>query len=333
MSRTIRGLLVAGLLAAAATSAGAAELAARVDNESEPVLCAEKDNVSLTFTNPQVRHFRIRAVHPAYLGMLDTDRWAADWTSCDMSGDPVHVAEPRRVTFYETPDLWLVGYTYPSFWRPNDVPVRVGDRVEHGLHLIQVWVRHRERAEEVLVLYPPDGYWRARPIPPGDMRWTAYGSSFLVGPVKNEGRPIVALKEVVFDPATRTFTLSFADGGEGKVRLAALDDEHIVLDVSFSGDMPRDRPFAALRSMYVMETNADTARVAWRTPGARGWGEAPVMTFPGAEALELWTGRVMPSRHNTSAPDMIFGNFSDMPLLPDRRDAPPREATSAPLAQ
>ena len=333
MSRTIPGLLVAGLLAAATPSAGAAELAARVDNGSEPVLCAEKDNVSLTFTNPAVKHCRIQAVPPAYIGMLDTGRWAADWTSCNMEGDPVHAAEPRRVTFYETPDLWLVGYTHPSFWRPNDVPVRVGDRVEHGLHFIQVWVRYKERAEEVLVLYPPDGYWRARPIPPGDMRWTAYGSSFLVGPVKDEGRPIVALREVAFDPATRTFTLAFADGGEGKVRLAALDEEHIALDVSFSGDLPQGRPFAALRSMYVMETNSDTARVAWRAPGAKGWGEAPVMTFPGGEATELWTGRVMPSRHNTSAPDMIFGRFSDVPPKPDKRDSTPGAATGAPLAQ
>ncbi len=68
-----------------------------------------------------------------------------------------------------------------SFWRPNTVPVRVGDRVEQGFHVVQLWVRFRERAEEVLVFYPPDGYWRARPLPPPHMRWSAYGSSFLVG--------------------------------------------------------------------------------------------------------------------------------------------------------
>jgi hypothetical protein len=48
-------------------------LAVEVKNESEPVLCAEKDNVSLTFTNKEVRSFRIEAAHPVYLsvGMRD----------------------------------------------------------------------------------------------------------------------------------------------------------------------------------------------------------------------------------------------------------------------
>ena len=45
-----------------------------------------------------------------------------------------------------------------------------------------------------MVLYPPDGYWRARPLPFEDMRWTAYGSSFLVGPVETQERPIVAFE-------------------------------------------------------------------------------------------------------------------------------------------
>jgi len=46
------------------------------------------------------------------------------------------------------------------------VPVRVGSRVESGLHIIQLWKRFQERAEEVLVFYTADGYWRARPLPP-----------------------------------------------------------------------------------------------------------------------------------------------------------------------
>ena len=34
------------------------------------------------------------------------------------------------------------------------------------------------------MLYPQDGYWRARPLPPVNLKWSAYGSSFLVGPVE-----------------------------------------------------------------------------------------------------------------------------------------------------
>jgi hypothetical protein len=285
------------------------ELAVIVANRSEPELCAEKDNVELTFASPLVKSFRVQAVHPAFVGSIIADRYAPDFTSCDMSGDPVFAANARRVTFYETPDLWLTGYTYPSFWRPASVPFRVGDRVEEGLHVVQLWVRHKERAEEVLVIYPPDGYWRARPLPPAHMRWTAYGSSFLVGPVEVEGRPIVALKDIAFDPATKSFTMRFARGGSATLRLTTLDEDRFILDVSLQGT-PANTPFASLRSMYATEFNADMTRVAWRTKGGKGWGEAPVLDFKGAEATELWAGRLVPSRHNTSAPDMVFGRFS-----------------------
>ena len=65
-----------------------------------------------------------------------------------------------------------------------------------------------------------------------------------------------------------------------------------------------------LRSMFVTETNADVARVGWLAPGAKAFAEAPVMTFGHAETTELWAGRRLPSRHNTSAPDMIFRAFA-----------------------
>ena len=61
----------------------------------------------------------------------------------------MHRAEPRRVTLYETSDLQLVGHAFPSFWRPAAVPVRVGSRVETGLHLLQLYTKFAERTEEV----------------------------------------------------------------------------------------------------------------------------------------------------------------------------------------
>lgn len=309
-----RFLLLAILLLPSAPAHAASpgqELAVSVANRSVPELCAEKDNVELTFSSPRVRSFRVQAVHPAFIGSIVADRFAPDFTSCDMSGDSVFGADARRVTFYESNDLWLTGYTYPSFWRPGVVPFRVGDRVEQGLHVVQLWVRHKERAEEVLVVYPPDGYWRARPLPPANLRWTAYGSSFLIGPVEVQERPVVALKQIAFDPATRTFTLDFAAGGSATLKLAALDEDHIALDVSYARPMPRGLPFAALRSMYATEFNADVARVAWRVPGGKGWGEAPVMDFKGGDVTELWAGRLVHSRHNTSAPDIVFGRFGE----------------------
>jgi hypothetical protein len=37
------------------------------------------------------------------------------------------------------------------------------------------------------------------------------------------------------------------------------------------------------------------------------------MEFKNADAAELWAGRLVPSRHNTSAPDVVFRGFSAAP--------------------
>ena len=302
------GLAFLSLSAAWAASLGG--LAVEVVNESEPILCAEKDNVALSMSHPAVRSLRIEAAHPVYLapGLPDQQ---SDWTACDMSADPVHVAShpPREVVLYREPGLWIVGQTYPSFWRPSTATVRIGRRVEQDLHVLQVWLRRPGRAEEVLVLYPQDGYWRARPLAPPGIRPTAYGSSFLVGPVEHAGRPLVNLREVRFDPATRTFTLQFRRGGQATLKLTP-GVHKTVLDVSF--DTPiSDGPFAMLRSMYVTEFNNDVARIAVREPDAKGWREDGIMKFDRATATDVWAGRLVPSRHNTLAPDMVFTGFSD----------------------
>jgi hypothetical protein len=308
--RIAAGLL---LLATLGTAAARDMLAVDIVNESEPTLCAEKDNVSVTLRSGEVRRFTIEAAHPAYIGTIVADRWAPDFTHCDMAADPAYPFEKRRLTIFETEEWQLVGLTFPSFWRPNRVPVRVGARQESGFHLLQLWTRHEERAEEVLVLYPADGYWRARPLPPKHLRWSAYGSSFLIGPVETKGRPLVDIKGIAFDPQTRTFTLDFVRGGSATVRLDKLDAERIALDVTLSPPVGAERPFAALRSMFVSEGNADVAHIAWRDWGEALWRRAGVMEFRGARAAELWAGRLVPSRHNTSAPDMRFGTFSAAP--------------------
>jgi hypothetical protein len=310
----LRSLLtLASLLLLASPSFGADTLAVEVANASEPVLCAEKDNVTLTFASPQVRRLRIEAAHPVYVGGIRTDRWEPNWTDChDISAESSAAPPARKVTFYEDVETWLTGYTYSNFWRTTDVPFRVGDRVEHGLLLVQLWVRRNDRAEEVAVIYPADGYWRIRPLPPAHLGWSAYGSSFLIGPVETQTRPVVNLKEVAFDPKTMTFTVAFDRGGSAVLKVLDLSREKLTLDVTFDRAV-EGRPFATLRSMYVTETNADVARVAIRDAGAKSWREDRIMTFGPGRATDVWTGRVMPSLHNTSAPDMVFSRFMAAP--------------------
>ena len=126
------------------------EMQVRVENNSTPELCAEKDNIELDFYATHLRRMQVQAVHPSYINMIGSDRYAPDWSSCDFSHDYSGFAQhTQRVTIWETPDLWLVGYKLPShaFWRPADVPMRVGDRVEPGFHLVQLWMSYRQRAE------------------------------------------------------------------------------------------------------------------------------------------------------------------------------------------
>jgi hypothetical protein len=291
------------------------DLAVTVTNGSEPVLCAEKDNISIDFTSDAVRSFRIEAAHPAYITSIQRDSFEADWTDCDMSGDPVHhsdVKVPTRKTIYEEPDIWLVGWTMPTFWRPSTATVRIGDRVESGLHLVQVWMIRPMGGEEVLVFYPQDGYWRMRPKAPAGMAPTAFGSSMLIGPIEVDGRPIVRIKEIAFDPKARTFTLQFALGGAATIKLAHIDQNRQTLEVAL--DKPiSGRPFAGLRSMYVTEFNNDVARIAVREPGAKGWRESPILDFRTSTASAVWMGRTTFSRHNTSSPDIVLNGFSATP--------------------
>src|SRR5512132_1983177 len=142
--------LVAFALTFAPGAQAADDLAVDVVNASEPTLCAEKDNVYLKLTSPEVRRFTIEAVHPNYIGTIVVDRSAFDLGNCpDLAAAPFITEKPRRVTIFETPDLQLVGLTIPNFWRKNIVPVRVGDRIETGIQLLQLWVRAQDRAEEV----------------------------------------------------------------------------------------------------------------------------------------------------------------------------------------
>ena len=78
-------LLVAGSCSA---RVAAEPLAVEVTNASEPVLCAEKDNVTINFASKDVRRLHIEAAHPAYIGSLQRDSFEADWTGCTAPAIP-----------------------------------------------------------------------------------------------------------------------------------------------------------------------------------------------------------------------------------------------------
>ena len=309
MRRTVAviGLIVA--LSAGSAAAAGEGAAVSVTGASRATTCQEEDNVYVTLSAPAIRHLRIEVVPPPYLDRISADRTAPDFTGCDMRDDPRFFFAPKTLTLFEDAEIALVGHTFASFWRPDAVPVRVGATVTPSLHLLQLFLKIDGRAEEFLVLYPADGYWRAKPLPPAHLGGNAYGSSFLVGPVEEHGRPLVALAAVTFAPATRAFGLDFADGSAGRLAVAEISAQRVVLAVELTEPVAAARPFAALRSMFVRPDAADAAVVGWQAAPGGSWQSLPIMDLTRVEATTVRFGRDAVSLHNTSAPDLIFGDF------------------------
>ncbi len=286
-------------------------IAVDVRNKSVPTFCAEDDNVHLNFSNPAVRRFRVEARAPAVIGSIVADSKDPDFTDCTIKDAPPEPgAEVNRVILHEDERFILVGWKKTGgFWRKSEVTVRSGDRAESHLELVQLHLKRPGGSYEFLVLYPSDGYWRLRPLPPERLSEVAYGTSFLVGPVEEKERPFVAFTDVVYEPVERIFRMRFLRGGEGTLTVGEPSEKAAGVDVILSGRLPPNLPFATLRSMYIIDANADSAQVAWKAPGAKGWSLAPVMSFKGGRATEFWLGRSVPSKHNTSAPDTQLMGF------------------------
>lgn len=281
-----------------------------VENRSEPTQCAEFDNVTYTLANPKVGRFELEISAPVYLPDMKTDSTGPDFANCEaMKDDPKFKFTPKKLTLYEDDQIRIVGYTQEQAWRAKGAEVIVGKTDESDLHLVQWFQKVDGEFYEFLVVYPFDGSWRAKPIPTEAFPNAAYGSSFLIGPVEQQRRPIVDIAKLKIDPQARAFRMTFAKGGVGEIRIRSADREKIVLDVTVDG-LPAGEPpapFAAIRSMFVAPTNADAARINWKTD--KGLFNEPIMDFEGANAREVRFDRIELSKHNTSAPDVTFRRF------------------------
>jgi hypothetical protein len=291
-------------------------VAVRIEGASRPTRCQEEDNVYVKLIGDAIARFRIVAEPPAYSAEITTDRSAPDFTDCDMRADPRFEFTPKTLTLFENAELRLVGHTFASFWRPDVVMVRVGGADVPGLHLLQLFAKAGGSAEEFLVLYPADGYWRAKPLPPAQLPGSAYGSSFLVGPITEVGRPLVAISAVSFDPAALAFALDFADGSRGRLAVTEVSRARIALDVAFDPPLAGERVFAALRSMFVRADAADVETMWWRDRGDAPWQDTAVIALDRVSAAAVRFGRTKVSLHNTSAPDLMFLDFVQASAAP-----------------
>ncbi|WP_225784922.1 hypothetical protein [Xenophilus sp. Marseille-Q4582] len=321
--RRFGGAMALGLMLAMPATA---QTAVHVRNLSTPTRCAEEDNVSLALSAPGLRRLRVEALQPPYLDRIVQDRTAPDFSGCDFDGsghptDPRHPFEPRTRVLHENRDWRIVGLVLPVFWRAQEVPVQVGAVRDRGFHLVQLFRRIDGQWKEALVLYPSDGHWRLKPLPMPRFGDGAYGSSLLLGPVEEAIRPWVEIERIRIDTRPLRFDIRFVRGGSALLRVVEVSRRRTALDVRLR-QLPQDgRPVAMLRSMHVAPDNADVSEVRWR-PAAAPRGAAPetlaLPDFREAQVREVRFGRSMPSRHNTSAPDIRFSNFSGSGVRPPR---------------
>lgn len=292
--------------------AGAVPHAAWVTNASRQTQCAEEDNVYVKLAADGLTGMRIEARQPSYIAQLKADDSKADFSNCNFSKaeNPVFHCEPKRLVLWENERYILVGNTYESFWRPAEVDVTVQGRVTQQIHLLQLFLKEPSAGPngyEFLVFYPPDGYWRAKPIPHVPMTSSTYGTSFLVGPVKEGARPVVELSKLEFVPERMTFVMDYQDGSRGEMQLVAATRDKITLEYSTNRAFSASQPMAAIRSMFVTPERSDVAEVSWKSSDAAG--TMPLPKFTRTAALEVSFGRSVVSTHNPSAPDMWFGGF------------------------
>jgi hypothetical protein len=304
--------LLWALLCSAAVSAAPAQ--ASISNDTHATACAEEDNVSLNLDGAGIRRFRVEALPPAYLPSIEQDRTAPDFSGCNFDGsthptDPRYTFKERRVVLHDGPRWQIVGITLPSFWRPERVPVRVDGRSDRGFHMIQVFAKTGAKPLEALVMYPSDGYWRIKPLPPARFGDGVYGSSFVMGPIEQAGRPLARIASIAIETRPLAFRLRFANGGEAKVDVREISEARTTLDVAMKAGRRQGPRFAVLRSMYVAPDNADMSEVAWRATPDGAEQRQPLPEVRALQAADVRFGRSIPSRHNTSAPDIRFGGF------------------------
>ena len=305
----LRLLVLLAAVAGLSAAAHAGDLV-QVENVPRATQCAEEDNVYVKFSRRGVVHFAIEALPPPYLATLRKDNTAPNFANCDMSHDVTYPFKRRDLLLYEDRNYRLMGHTFDRFWRPERVPFRVGKTVVSGLHLVQLFRRTEGHWIEVLVVYPSDGYWRAKPLPPPQFADTGYGSSFLIGPIEDEDRPFVPIKSIEFVPDKVEFHLVFASG-EATLRVAEASRARTRLEVSLS-PAAGAAPFAALRSMFVSPVESDTAEAVIASPGFAPV-TIPIPNLALAETGDITFARSGPSEHNTSAPDMRFSDFERAP--------------------
>lgn len=276
---------------------------ATASNQSISTLCAENDNINISFSG-DVMSFVIEATHPSY--DVGTYNCAPDFSNCiaPQASKTSHLFTPGVYKLFDDGETVIEAVREAEWWRPNGMAVSVdaGTSVT-DIHYVRVY-RKIDGANEwpqYVVLYM-DGNLRLTPHPPVGVSSVCFGSSVIIGPASIAERPIAEIHSVRYVSATKSMEVLYQTGGSATLDLRECSRTITRVPITFHS--PKSPlPFATFRSMFVFNGNTDVDHVLWRdTSGALH--DDPIMTFSGGEGTEWFFYRSSWSQHNTSAPDI-----------------------------
>lgn len=307
-----------------ALTADVTSLGASIENRSTSTLCAEEDNINWTLSGTTGR-FLLRATHPTYA--VTTHYCPTDFRNCPPPSGNDYPFDPAALKLYDD-GVWVVwAYRDATWWRPHGMMAScVGGPSLVDAHRIAVSkkITGENSWPQFLVIYQ-DGNLRLIPHPPVGASSVCFGASVIVGPAEPAQRPLAEIATISFDRADKTLLITYVTGGSARLSMSVDRTEGRVLArVSY----PTALPFATFRSMYVSETNCDTAWLAMSRRRALV-ADVPVLDGTGLqEADEFFFYRKITSSHNTSAPDITILIDTDGDSVFDRDDNCPLVANA-----
>jgi hypothetical protein len=278
-------------------------VSAVAENRSYPTRCAEEDNVSVTF-HGAVHRFSIEATHPRHT--LERDTCDANFSACASSPDPAHIQEgvPGKYELFNDGATILQVVRESVWWQKEGMSVDVAGKKEAAnVHRLALYRRIKGQRSwpQVLVLYA-DGNLRLKPHPHPGMEDTCFGSSVVVGPIRESGKRRYAnVRSVSYRPSTDTFIITYPDGTY-VLKIDEVNGKRTRVTIEIR-NIPGHTSFAAFQSMFVDRRNSDASAAQWiDRSGMRHIN--PILDFPNGEVSDVFFLRPDVSRHNSSAPDI-----------------------------
>jgi hypothetical protein len=294
-------LLVSAALLGSLTLAGSAQTnLIRARNKSTTTECSEQSNINIPLSGV-VTSFVIEATHPMYA--FDDDNCERDLTGCPAM-PPENPNAAKITKLYDDGETVIETVTEPNWWRPKGMGVSVDKGQEaSNVHYLRLYRRSEEKESwpQVLIFYS-DGSMRLSPQPPVGKQSVCFGSSVIIGPAAVADKPFADVIYARYVSLIKRLIVVFKDGGQATLDLSKLNRQTARVKVTVN--YPTDKlPFATFRSMYVAPDKADVDNVRW-TEAVGMKHEIDIMTFTNAVGKDFFFYRGVPSKHNTSAPDI-----------------------------